>query len=293
MLRRLIGEDIDLVTIADAAVGSVRADPAQLEQVVLNLAVNARDAMPQGGRLTLETASVEVGVARGDAAEGRSPGSYVRLTVTDTGVGMDADTQAHLFEPFFTTKGPGKGTGLGLATVFGVVTQSGGFIDVRSEPGHGTSVELYFPRIHAAPELAAGGPSLTDIRRGSETILLVEDEDLVREFTREVLESRGYTVLEARHPGEALLIGERHGHPIHLLVTDVVMPQMNGRELADRLTAACPQMRVLYISGYTDDAIVQHGVHESDRAFLPKPFTADELADKVREVLGTIRESQP
>ncbi len=293
MLRRLIGEDIALDRVIGAALGSVRADPGQLEQVILNLAVNARDAMPQGGRLTLETGNVDVDVPRGDRRGGVPSGLYVRLAVIDTGVGMNAETQAHLFEPFFTTKEPGKGTGLGLATVYGITTQSGGFIDVISAPGRGTRVELYLPRIQTAPEPVDGDLAPRNIRRGSETILLVEDEDLVREFTREILELCGYTVLEARHPGEALLMGERHEGPLHLMVTDVVMPRMNGRELADRLAPLRPHMRVLYVSGYTADAIAQHGVLESGRAFLPKPFTADALAQKVRELLSTIPDSAP
>jgi PAS domain S-box-containing protein len=285
MLSRLIGEDVELATRLDPAAGCVRADPAQLEQMIVNLAVNARDAMPLGGRLVLETTSVRIdeGVARPPV--GLRPGPHVRLMVRDTGIGMDALIKAHLFEPFFTTKGPGKGTGLGLATVYGIVTQSGGAIRVDSEPGQGAAFTIDFPRVDAPADLRGDAGIPDAAPHGSETVLLVEDEPEVRGLARDILHQQGYTVLEAADGGEALRIGREHGGPIHLLVTDVVMPQMGGRELADHLKAGRRETKVLYVSGYTDDAILHQGVSETGTAFLPKPFTAAELAHKVREVL--------
>jgi signal transduction histidine kinase/ActR/RegA family two-component response regulator len=287
MLRVLIGEDVELVTLLDPALGRVRADAGQLEQVLMNLAVNARDAMPGGGRLTIGTANVALGGADARRAVGIEPGRYVALTVGDTGVGMDAATQARVFEPFFTTKGPGKGTGLGLATVYGIVQQSGGHVTVESAPGRGAMFTVRLPRVEEAlevlePDVPTGGP-----RSGSETILLVEDEDEVRGLVRKMLRVRGYTVLEAGGGPQALELSRTHPGPIDLLVTDVVMPQMSGAELASRLTPLRPAMRVLYISGYTDDAIGHHGVLEPGVAFLHKPFTAQALATKVREALET------
>jgi signal transduction histidine kinase len=285
MLIRLIGEHIELVTQLDPHRARVKADRAQLEQVLLNLVVNARDAMPDGGRLTIQTASVELDEAMTD---GR-PGGYVMLAVQDTGRGMSGEIKARIFEPFFTTKEVGKGTGLGLATVYGIVKQHEGYVAVDSEPGHGTTFRIYLPRAagHIAtirPRAAAGQPT-----RGAETILLVEDEAEVRALAREIIEQQGYTVLEAASGIEALSIcGHRPG-PIDLLLTDVVMPQMSGRELADRLVSARPDMKVLYMSGYTDDAIVHHGVLDLGKAFLQKPFKAESLARKVREVLDTPR----
>jgi CheY-like chemotaxis protein len=263
----------------------VKADPSQVEQVILNLAVNARDAMPQGGRLTIETQNAELDEAYARRHPGVRPGRYVMLAVSDTGVGMDAETQARLFEPFFTTKGPGKGTGLGLATVYGIVKQSGGNIFVYSEPGRGATFKVYLPRVDEPAEAIEPGQLPGVPPRGSETVLLVEDEEGLRDLAREVLEGQGYTVLEARHPGKALLISEQHEGPIHLMLTDVVMPGMSGRVLADRLAPTRLQMKVLYMSGYTDDAIVHHGVLEQGVAFVEKPFTPAVLAHKVREVL--------
>ena len=289
MFRRLIGEDIELITVPGQALGHVQADPAQLEQVILNLVVNARDAMPRGGRLILETANVELDETYARRHVGARPGSYVMLAVTDTGVGMDAATQSHLFEPFFTTKGPGQGTGLGLATVYGIVKQSGGSVWVYSELGRGTTVKVYLPRVPDAVSPRAPAPAAAEPPRGRETVLLVEDDESVRNLAREILEARGYTVLEAGHGADALLRGEGHPGLIHLLVTDVVMPAMSGRELAERLTAVRPAMRVLYMSGYTDDAIVNQGVLEPGMALLQKPFTPDALAWKVREVLDASR----
>ncbi len=285
MLSRLIGEDVVLATRLDAAAGCVRADPAQLEQMIVNLAVNARDAMPLGGRLGLETSYVRVDEDSARRHVGLRPGPHVRLVVRDTGIGMDGLIKAHLFEPFFTTKGPGKGTGLGLATVYGIVTQSGGAIRVDSEPGQGAVFTIDLPRVDAPADLR-GDPGIPEAApHGSETVLLVEDEPEVRGLARDILHQQGYTVLEAADGDDALRIGREHGGPIHLLVTDVVMPQMGGRELADHLKAGRRETKVLYVSGYTDDAILHKGVSETGTAFLPKPFTAAELAHKVREVL--------
>ena len=282
MLRRLIGEDVELVFAATPDLGMIKADPGQIEQVLMNLAVNSRDAMPQGGKLTIETSNFLADQDYATSHYPMPPGSYVMLAVSDTGEGMDAETQARIFEPFFTTKGQGKGTGLGLATVYGIVKQSGGFAWVYSELGKGTAFKIYLPLAEGTPEaiLAAGG-----VAGGSETVLLVEDEAKLRALTRSILESRGYKVLEAHTSMEALLIPGQHKGPIHLLLTDVVMPLMNGREVAEKLAKLHPQMKILFMSGYTDDTVVRHGVLESGMAFLQKPFSPDTLARKVREVL--------
>jgi len=285
MLSRLIGEDIALATGLDPTAGCVRADPAQLEQMIVNLVVNARDAMPLGGRLTLETSYVRLDEGFARQHVGLRPGPHVRLVVRDTGVGMDGLIKAHLFEPFFTTKGPGKGTGLGLATVYGIVTQSGGAIRVESEPGQGATFTIEFPRVDAPADLPGDPGGAGAAPHGSETVLLVEDEPEVRGLARDILHQQGYTVLEAADGDEALRIGREHGGPIHLLVTDVVMPQMGGRELADRLRAGRHETKVVYVSGYTDDATLHQGVSQTGMAFLPKPFTAAALAHKVRQVL--------
>jgi CheY-like chemotaxis protein len=285
MLRRLLGEDVELVTSPDPGAGAVNADPGQLEQVLLNLAVNARDAMPGGGRLSIETARLHLHEEHVERRHRLPPGDYACLVVTDTGVGMDDATQAHLFEPFFTTKEVGKGTGLGLATVYGIVKQSGGYIWVYSEPGRGTTVKVYLPRVPATTEAPAPAPPPKAVRGGHETVLLVEDAAPVRTLARRSLEACGYRVLDAADGPSALELSARHASGIDLLVTDVVMPGMSGRELAERLAPERPEMRVLYTSGYTDDAMVRQGVLNAGVAFLQKPFVPDMLARKVREVL--------
>jgi len=283
MLHRVIGEDVELVTSLDPDVGAVKADVGQLEQVLMNLAVNARDAMPTGGKLTLETGNVEHDPDYAREQQASPVRRFVMLAVSDTGVGMDEATRARIFEPFFTTKEPGKGTGLGLATVYGIVQQSGGFIWVYSEPGRGTTFKIYLPQVDAPPD--AAGVAATELPRGTETVLLVEDAAAVRAAVRQVLERQGYTVLEAPHGNAALALATAHDGPIHLLLTDVVMPGLSGRQVADQLKQLRPDTRVLYASGYTDDAVVRHGVLEAGIAYLQKPFTTGSLARKVRETL--------
>lgn len=283
MLRRLIGEDIDLRTALHPNLGRVKADPGQLEQVLMNLAVNARDAMPHGGRLTIETANVELDQQYTAHHYPVVPGRYVLLAVSDTGTGMDETVRAKIFEPFFTTKEKGKGTGLGLPTVYGIVKQSGGYVWVYSEPGAGATFKIYLPLAQGEPELPAHAEA--PVGRGNETILLVEDEEALRRLTRQILESYGYTVLEAENAPRALELANAHAGPLHLLLTDVVMPGMSGRQLATELSGVHPEARVLYVSGYTDNAIVHHGVLRDGVAFLQKPYTQSSLARKVREVL--------
>ena len=285
MLRRLIGEDIAFRTVLAPGLGTVLADPGQVEQVVMNLAVNARDAMPRGGKLTIETANVDLDEAYTQDHSPVTAGRYVMLAVSDTGIGMDGHVRTHLFEPFFTTKEKGMGTGLGLATVYGIVKQSGGYIWVYSEPGRGTSFKIYLPRVEVAadPDTPRSLPLVSLL--GSETVLVVEDEEPVRKVIRRTLETHGYVVLTASDGQEALTLAREHDGSIHLLLTDVVMPNMSGRELADRVASVRREAKVLYLSGYTDDAIVQHGVLEPGIAFLQKPFTSFALARKLREVL--------
>lgn len=290
MLQRLIGENIELVTVLNPDAGPIEVDPGQLTQVIMNLAVNARDAMPQGGKLTLETDNIYLDEDYARRHVSVVPGEYVMLAVSDTGNGMDVETQAHIFEPFFTTKAVGKGTGLGLATVYGIVKQSGGNIWVYSEAGHGTTFKIYLPRVASQQvETAESKADLDELPKGAETILLVEDEQMVRSLTCHILELCGYTVLEAQNGIEASAVCEKSECKIDMLMTDVVMPLMGGRELAERLAQTHPQLRVLFTSGYTDDAIVRHGVIETGTNFIQKPFTPNALAHKVREVLDAFR----
>ena len=284
LLKRIIGENIELQFVPAPAPGRIQVDPSQLEQVIVNLAVNARDAMPDGGRLTIETADAELDVEYAARHVNVKAGPYVVLAVSDTGTGMSSEIKARIFEPFYTTKGPGRGTGLGLSTVYGIVKQSGGYIRVYSEPGAGTTFKIYFPHTDAAPE-ATQPATPTSLPRGTETVLLVEDEADVRELTRELLERLGYTVLEASRPTDARQIARQHVGLIDLLLTDVIMPRMSGRTLAETIAAERPEAKILFMSGYTDDAIVRHGVLEPDTDFLQKPFTAQALATKVREIL--------
>ncbi len=285
MLRPMIGEDIDLALVLDSAPRAIKADPGQIEQVIMNLAVNARDAMPRGGKLTIETANVELNREYAGKYPGVPPGSYVMLAVKDHGDGIDAETLSHIFEPFFTTKEADKGTGLGLSTVYGIVKQSEGHIEVDSKLGEGTTFKIYLPQVEGAPEAAPARADLSTPLWGSETVLVVEDEDILLVVVSRFLRIYGYTVLEARHGGEALLICEGHQGPIHLLLADVVMPQMSGQELSDRLTSLHPEMKVLYMSGYSEDAVIHQGVLEAGAPFLQKPFKPETLAQKVREVL--------
>jgi len=286
MLRRVIGEDIELVTSLKSGQSAIKADPGQLEQVILNLAINARDAMPHGGKLIIETAEIEIGNNSAGAPQELAPGRYVVLAMSDTGIGMDAEIKSHLFEPFFTTKGKGKGTGLGLSTVYGIVKQSHGEIVIDSEVGRGTTVRIYFPAAEAADRRQPEAASPSGVTgKGTETILLVEDEEEVRRLAREMLSRQGYKVIEAGSGAEAMRIWQKRRGSIDMLLTDVVMPKMSGRELADKMRESRPDLKVMYMSGYTDDVIARHGVLDSSTAFLSKPFTSEALSRKVRSVL--------
>ena len=285
MLRRLIGEDVKLHTVLDPSLGSVKADPGQIEQVIMNLAVNARDAMPSGGNLTLETSNVELDEAYARSHVTVKPGPHVMLAVSDTGVGMSAETKGHIFEPFFTTKEEGKGTGLGLATVYGIVKQSGGSVWVYSELGQGTVFKVYLPTVSEDPAVEAANMDV-DVVSGTETILVVEDQEGVRSLIRQALESVGYKVLETDDPDSTLATCANHDGPIHLLLTDVVMPGLSGPLVAAKVSSLRPNIKVLYMSGYTDDAVVHYGVLSHDTPFIQKPFSPAALRKKIREVLG-------
>ncbi|MBL8909312.1 MAG: PAS domain S-box protein [Archangium sp.] len=285
LLRRLIGEDLQLTFALDPAVGRIKADPGQLEQVFMNLAINARDAMPSGGKLTIETRNVDLDAAYAQGHLETQPGPHVMIAVTDTGVGMDKETQARIFEPFFTTKAAGQGTGLGLSTVFGIVKQSGGSIFLYSEPGRGSTFKLYFPRNDEMPTpLPMKRPQQRAV--GNETILLVEDESMLRNLVASILRRAGYQVLTASRPSEALHLAKTHAGNIELLFTDVVMPEMTGKQLADEVVGIRPTIRVLFMSGYTENSIVHHGVLDEGIVFLPKPITPDAVLDKVRTALS-------
>jgi two-component system cell cycle sensor histidine kinase/response regulator CckA len=289
MLRRILGEDIDYVQVLAPDLGVVRADPGQIEQVLMNLVVNARDAMPTGGKLTIETCNVDLDEEYAARHVATKPGAYVRLVVSDTGCGMDAATQARVFEPFFTTKEKGKGTGLGLSTVYGIVKQSGGNIWVYSEPGQGTTFKIYLPRVFSAEKTVTGSrlAAVPDRATGTETILVVDDEKAIRHIAKGILGAAGYTVLTAAAASNALLTSKAHQGKIHLLLTDVVMPHVSGRALAESLAVARPGIKVLYMSGYTDDAIVHHGTLDPGTHFIGKPFSGADLTKKVREVLDS------
>jgi CheY-like chemotaxis protein len=288
MLHRLIGEDIELVTALAPELAPIRADPSSIEQILVNLAANAREAMPLGGRLTIETGTVELDEVYASAHVSVIPGTYVLIAVSDTGRGMDPATAARVFEPFFTTKEQGRGSGLGLSSVYGVVKQSGGYIWVYSELEHGTTFKVYLPVAHTGQPQTASADDHSESIRGTETVLLVEDEEAVRMLAREVLRRHGYQVLEARHGLDALRVAERHGSAIHLLITDVVMPFMSGRDLANRLSEVRSDLKVLFMSGYTDHAVMHRDVTPG-AAFIQKPFTPDALARKVRSVLDLPR----
>jgi two-component system, cell cycle sensor histidine kinase and response regulator CckA len=289
LLRRLMDEGIQMSALPGKNLGTIQADPGQMEQVIMNLVVNARDAMPNGGRLTVETANVELDAAYASEHAPMKPGRYVMLVVSDTGTGMSPETVAHIFEPFYTTKESGRGTGLGLSTVYGIVKQSGGYVWVYSKPGRGSSFKVYLPRVAEAPETLPVGKVTSGEQKGSETILLVEDQPQVRELARMALSERGYTVLVTSSPEDAESMCAQHGAEIHLLLTDLIMPGITGRELAKRLTARRSRMRVLYMSGYTFNMMTQtgeqSGMLEEGVAFLQKPFTPSALSEKVREVL--------
>jgi two-component system cell cycle sensor histidine kinase/response regulator CckA len=288
MLQRVIGDDVQLATVLAPELGAVKADVGQLEQILMNLAVNARDAMPTGGKLTIETGNVDHDPDWERRGQPATSTPFVMLAVTDTGTGMDEATKARIFEPFFTTKDPGKGTGLGLATVYAIVKQSNGFVWVYSEVGHGTSFKIYLPQVDGVAD-STPASTASSLPRGTETVLIAEDSAAVRAVSKEMLQRQGYDVLEAPNGEAALHLAARHQGPIHLLLTDVVMPVMGGRELADRLTAIRPDTRVLYTSGYTDDSVVRHGILEGGLAYLQKPFSPEKLARKVREILDQPR----
>jgi PAS domain S-box-containing protein len=285
LLRPLIGENIELVSRLAGDLGRTRADAAQIEQVIMNLVVNSKDAMPNGGKIIIQTANESLDGDLPRECSYIQPGPYVMLSIEDNGHGMDKETQSRIFEPFFTTKEKGKGTGLGLSTVYGIIKQSGGYVLAQSEVGRGTTFRIYLPRVEEPAEISGGTRASQSATGGSETVLLVEDEESVRQLVRETLEAKGYKVLEADHGAAALRIASDHHGPIDMLITDVVMPGMSGRELSEQLSASDPDIKILYLSGYTEDAVVHQGVLEPGTSFLQKPFTLQALARKVREVL--------
>jgi CheY-like chemotaxis protein len=285
MLRRILGEDLELVLVLERDLHRIMADPGQLEQVLMNLVVNARDAMPGGGRLVIETRNAELDEAFALEHPGVAPGAFASLSISDSGCGMDQETQQRIFEPFFTTKERGKGTGLGLSTVYGIVKQSGGTIWVQSEPGRGTTFRVYFPCEPSAVRIGSGEQAAATCPRGDETILVVEDEEVLLRLAKRILVTAGYTVLTAANGVEALRVGEAHRGELHLVLTDVVMPQMGGRAMAERLAALCPGLKVLYVSGFADSQLGTEDVLEAGLQFLAKPFTSVSLTRKVREVL--------
>ncbi|HSW37899.1 MAG TPA: ATP-binding protein [Acidobacteriota bacterium] len=287
MLHRVLGEDIELVTITQPDSGLVSADHGQVQQIIMNLAVNARDAMPNGGKLTIETGNIDFDEEYVRTHPLVKSGRFILLAISDNGMGMDAETQSHLFEPFFTTKIKGHGTGLGLSTVYGIVKQNNGFIWVYSEPGKGTTFKIYFPRVEGKTRAHAAGKTMESDLQGSETILLVEDDEAVMRLTSRILGERGYNVLAASNGMEALTKAGEYAGRIDLVLTDVVMPEISGKELVSKIEAVRPGCKTLYISGYTDNAIIRHGILNSDIAFLQKPFAVDDLARKVREVLNS------
>jgi CheY-like chemotaxis protein len=288
LLRRLIGEDIDLVTLPSPDLAPVRADPGQIEQVIVNLAVNARDAMPEGGKLTIETRNIVLAQSYARQHVGVTPGPYVLLAISDTGTGMDEETQRRIFEPFFTTKEKGRGTGLGLATCYGIVKQHGGHIWPYSEVGHGSTFRIYLPQVDEPIEVRTRPDALGTLSHGTETVLLAEDETAVRVLAARVLRDRGYTVLEAADGDEALRLAREHGDAtIDLLLTDLVMPHLSGRALVEQVAGIYPGVKVLFISGYADNAVVHHGRIDAGVEFLHKPFSPSTLARKVREVLDS------
>jgi len=287
LLQRLIGEHIELLVVLKPVLGPVKADSGQMEQIIMNLVVNARDAMPTGGKITIETSNVEIDGEYAARHPGTKPGAHVMLSVTDTGCGMDAKTKARIFEPFFTTKEFGKGTGLGLSTVYGIVKQSGGSVWVYTEPGIGSTFKIYLPCVDSVFEVASPNDQVEHVKAGSQTILIVEDEAALLEVTCQSLKEVGYAILAAQGPAEAIRMSENHPGTIHLMVTDVIMPEMSGAQLAGHLSSLRPEMKVLYVSGYTDDTIVRHGVLETGLSFLQKPFSPKTLAQKVGELLAT------
>jgi CheY-like chemotaxis protein len=285
MLRRLIGEHIELITIPAETLRTIWADPGQIEQVLTNLVVNARDAMPEGGKVTIETRNVQLDEEYAKTHPETSPGDYIMFAVTDTGIGMDEETRSHIFEPFFTTKPKGSGTGLGLSTCYGIVKQNKGGIWVYSEPGKGTSVKVYFP-VYENAAISGGSSRTADLPRGTETILVVEDDPGIRNLVTRLLQKTGYRVRVASNGSEALPIIDGSPDVIHLLITDVVMPLMGGKELADYVSEERPDIKILFMSGYTDDSIVHHGILEEGIKFIQKPFTPGDFLRKVRETLG-------